>query len=78
MNPSDLARHIWGEGVKGETLRLRKRTIRRWESEGQGPVNPLIRDRLQSLINDNDKAPTEPKRKPVGGMLPSMGLDEGD
>lgn len=52
MTQSDLARHIWGDDITGDTLRARNRTIRRWENDGLGP-SPMAAKHLKQLANDS-------------------------
>lgn len=77
MSQSDLARHLWGSELKGNTLRLRNRTIRRWES---GVTPNMIAQRHLHDLAAKQKTKTEsdesgPRRKPMAGHLPSMDGD---
>lgn len=89
MSQADLARHIWGDDIRGDTLLARKRTIRLWENAGRTP-SPMAQRSLKQLVdgshgsNDDSgtsgSSPSEgnandagPRRVTVGGLLPSMG-----
>lgn len=66
MSQADLARHIWGGDIKGDTLRARRRTIRKWENDGRTP-SPMAMKSLQSLADSSHGS--------SDGDMPTRGSD---
>lgn len=76
MSQSDLARHIWGDDLTGDTLLARKRTIRKWENDGRQP-SPMAAKSMQSLVDSsrgsNDDTPNRGADASAAAAAPPRG-----